>query len=109
MVQVGAANGTINEARQVRLAKRDILLLRGYFEAGYAEQLADVIQGKNPEWDGLVICLRIDQDLSRIPEPMARAIYERLKGIFETGSGQKSAPKRAKPNASKRRQQRQSS
>jgi hypothetical protein len=78
-----AVDRVVQEGRQINLGNRDMLVLRGSFPEGYAKAFNLGLQKFYPQWRGLLVCLKPDQDLSQIPEAALRDIYQQLKGVFE--------------------------
>lgn len=95
-------HNVIHEARVQKLEGHDMVILRGYFDRSYVERLTLEMQRKFPGWDGLVVAIKPDEDFEVMPEPMARAIYERLERYFK-----QKRKKPTKPSRRKRRRARQ--
>jgi hypothetical protein len=72
--------------RTFRIEQGDLVVVRAGADgcvSRWAEQLVRAMKAANPKWQGTVIVLKVDEELSILPEHKAREVYNRLKSQFE--------------------------
>jgi hypothetical protein len=71
------------DTTKLTLGPEDILIIRSeQMPNETLQELANKLRDKNPAWLGLLLNLRPDESLEKIPAPMAQALYARLHQAF---------------------------
>jgi hypothetical protein len=73
------------EMRTIPLGACDVLLVRAgeRVTVAWLQNVHRSLKRANPDWNGTIVVLGIDQDLEHLPEPVARKLFDRLKLLFE--------------------------
>lgn len=71
--------------QKLELTDKSLLVLKGPVDPDTAKQIGAGIAETYPDWAGFIMHLPQDVDLEQIPKPLAQALYEQLKEIFDEG------------------------
>lgn len=76
---------SVLEVRKLEFGKGDLLILKGDYPENLAKEIVDQLKNENPHWEGLCVLVPPDQNIEKLPRPVARALYDQLHEVFGNG------------------------